>query len=509
MSTDALVGCVLAGALAALALGGLAVTWRRPFLGLAVLVVGMAVHNVAIMVLVRLGTPSPVIRGVQAWKEAVLVFLVATVVVQARRTWRDGWRPRLIWLDWIAIAFSALTIGYLAFQVSFGIGEATLAQRLVSVRLSVLPPLLYGLGRWLLPATIGDLRAVGLAIITTAAAVGVLGLWELWFVPTVRWVEWGAIGFSGWLGYSYQGPGGLPPNFFQSLSSGLALRRMVSTYISPLGIAYTGLLVIPMAAGFAYASRTHLRKWIPWVLLSLVTAGVLFSVTRLALLCLAAEFLLLAILFRGRQAVATSLAAVLAVAFVLYGYPLIGPVLTYDLTEVSSPTAFLRATHPTPVEPGHQSGGELIDQLLSAEDSSIRNHLDAIVHGVAYLIDHPLGSGPGSAMPRYGETRGPGESALLRIGGEVGVLGALLYLAMYAGALLVAWRALMLTQEGWLKRFGLIAFVGGLALVPVMLTSDVWGNFSVTFLFWWCVGLCASVAAGAVDRGLVHPVDPA
>jgi len=69
----------------------------------------------------------------------------------------------------------------------------------------------------------------------------------LWFVPTARWLDWGVNLFSNWLGFQYKGPAGLPENFFQTLPDGLLLRRMVSTYISPLGIAYTGLLAWPIA----------------------------------------------------------------------------------------------------------------------------------------------------------------------------------------------------------------------------------------------------------------------
>jgi hypothetical protein len=32
-------------------------------------------------------------------------------------------------------------------------------------------------------------------------------------------------------------------------------------------------------------------------------------------------------------------------------------------------------------------------------------------------------------------------------------------------------------------------------LIPITLTSDVWSDFSVTFLFWWAVGYSATVAS--------------
>ena len=51
----------------------------------------------------------------------------------------------------------------------------------------------------------------------------------------------------------------------------------------------------------------------------------------------------------------------------------------------------------------------------------------------------------------------------------------------------------------------MVAVVGGLALIPITMTSDLWGDFSVTFLFWWAVGSCASPAFGnAAARGEVR-----
>ncbi len=85
--------------------------------------------------------------------------------------------------------------------------------------------------------------------------------------------------------------------------------------------------------------------------------------------------------------------------------------LAYDLTEYSSPTAFLRAGADSSLDPGDRKGGELIEEALSAQDDSVRGHVRALIAGVAYMVEHPLGTGPGSAVPRYGGTDGPGESA--------------------------------------------------------------------------------------------------
>ena len=38
----------------------------------------------------------------------------------------------------------------------------------------------------------------------------------------------------------------------------------------------------------------------------------------------------------------------------------------------------------------------------------------------------------------------------------------------------------------------LTAFVGGLAIIPIALTNDVWGDLTVLFLFWWAIGYSAA-----------------
>ncbi|MGN6758903.1 MAG: hypothetical protein ACTHMJ_21230, partial [Thermomicrobiales bacterium] len=80
----------------------------------------------------------------------------------------------------------------------------------------------------------------------------------------------------------------------------------------------------------------------------------------------------------------------------------------------------------------------------------------------------------------------------------LGAIGGLLFLAIYllclGYGLRVAWTN---RQSDLIFAYALIALVGGLAIVPIMLTSDVWGNFSVTFLLWWVFGLIATLSQRA------------
>jgi hypothetical protein len=214
-------------------------------------------------------------------------------------------------------------------------------------------PLLYAFGRVFIPKGYPSLKGavesmyredliwVAKAVVGAGAVVGLVGLVELWFVPTSAWVEMGARLFSSWLGFEYRGPGGLPENFVHSTSIDLALRRMVSTYISPLGIAYTGILVFPLAMGLIAARRrVDLRPALVWWGLALLTLGILFSVTRGALLGIAGASLLLVLMLRRREVVIPGALTIIGVALVLYEYVNVGPLITADLKDVRLPAGY-------------------------------------------------------------------------------------------------------------------------------------------------------------------------
>jgi len=223
---------VLGAGLAVLALilvaAGLWLVLHRPFVGLGVLVAGMAFHNFLIMSLLALHTPPLLIRVVQGWKEVVLAVLTLLAAHVLWRAYQGGGRARLLPMDWIALAFAAMLVVYLLVPSRI-LGDANLLQRLAAFRTAALLPLLYFLGRVFSQPSGRDLSATSWLIVGAGAVVGAFGLYELWLVPTITWLDWGVNLFSAWLGYDYKGPAGMPANFFQSLPDGLLLRRMVFT----------------------------------------------------------------------------------------------------------------------------------------------------------------------------------------------------------------------------------------------------------------------------------------
>jgi hypothetical protein len=483
-------------ALAVLVLALVAATgwlvWRRPFVGLGVLVAGMAFHNFLLMVLLRLGTSAVLVRAFQAWKEIILVLLVVVAGMRVVKAYREGRLGRPIFLDWVAAAFLLIMLVYFALPSELLHSSASLQQRLAAFRLAALMPVLYALGRTL-EGEERDLSLSAWLMVGAGAVVGAFGLFELWLVPTRAWLDLGINQFSSWLGFQYAGPKGLPENFFQTIKGDVLIRRMVSTYLSPLGIAYTGLLVFPISVVLIDRQRRgSLGHIVGAFAIGLLLAGVLFSVTRLALFALVGEVALLALLIRRPLEYGLAAGVVAAVVVVVVLYPQFGPVVDRNLNPTTRPTGT------TLVDPG---------------DPSFVEHLRTVLADVTVFARHPLGEGLGStgtsanrfasgatASPDYA----PGESAILTVFVDTGVLGGVTYLLMYLLALFQSMRGFYAMPRGSIESaLPLAVLTGGLALLPITLTSDVWGDLSVTFLFWWAAGYSATLAVRRAARGAV------
>jgi hypothetical protein len=473
-----LVGIALVILLAALYALALRSIIRAPFRALGVLVAGMAVHNFVLMILLRLGTPGPLVRVAQAWKEGLLLVLLGLVLLMGYRRWIAGRMPKLRLMDLLMIALTAVVLVYFLVPASVLHGQASFSQRVLGLRVLILIPLLYLFGRVFPARQRSDLAWVAGLLLGSAALVGVFGTIELWFIPTRRWLDWGVNGLSAWLGFTYHGPAGLPENFFQTTAEGYLLRRLVSTYVSPLGAAYTGLLIVPIGVVLLFTRRAlpRLPWWFAAVMLDLLLLGIFFSVTRLALAALVGEFALLYILLRRRSLILHTLLVAGAVLFMIYGFPRFGPLLDRSL----QPVAHRGSVH-----------------IASSSDPSAREHLAQLINDLDFVRHHPLGAGLGSSIHRFGPTSGTGESAVFDVFGDVGAVGGLLYIVIYLAGMGFAGRAFYRVRTDPLQAaLPLTALVGGLALVPITLTSDVWSDFSVTFLFWWAVGYSVTLAAG-------------
>ena len=205
-----LIGITLGLLILAAFVAAVLVVVRHPFRALGILVAGMAFHNFVLMVLLRLDTPAPLVRVVQAWKEGLVLVVFVVVARLAYARWRSGALPRIQVVDLLVGLFAILAVLYTVVPHYFLHSNLSLSQAVIGLRTMLMIPLLYLFGRVFMPEDRRDLAWAAGLIVGAAGVVGLFGLWELWFVPTATWLNWGVNQFSAWLGYSYHGPKGLP-----------------------------------------------------------------------------------------------------------------------------------------------------------------------------------------------------------------------------------------------------------------------------------------------------------
>ena len=491
--------------------------WRVPFRALGVLVAGMTVHNLLSTLLLRLQTPPVLVRGVEAWWYGVLVVIGVQAIRRAARARREQRMPRLVPLDFVAAAFAVLVLGYAALPHSLVPERGNLNDTLVSLRAMLLLPTLYLFGRVFWTDRRDELLWVVRATLGAGIVAGLFGVFELWFVPSRLWVDWGLARFISRLGLSTSGPGGLPATFFEPVGANLGLRRMVSTYLSPPALVDAGLVIAPLAAAVLGPWRIEgLRRVFTWTALAASGVGMLLGVVHLAVVSVIVEFVLLALLLRRREVVISALAVGVGAALALLAYPGVGPLVDSRLDDVRPPAGYtlvrdavqtaawlgvpgLRPAGNRPRPPDTASSGSLGQPSPAGQDASLGETVSAWRAGLGSIVTHPAGTGLGSEVARPGSPAS-GESIFLRIAREIGVAGDVLYTLLYALVLAsgaIAYRRAH--REPVASGFALIPLVGGLALLPIALAGNVWGDLSVTFLFWWTAGMAASAWPGRVE----------
>jgi len=399
------------------------VSVRVARLALVVLIVGLAFHNLAMALLWDAGVRDTALDVVAGWKDVLLLVALAAAFWAARPL------PTLHWADRLALAYGAIVVVYWLLPQTWLDGDATARGELYALRHHLLPLGAYVLGR-LLPLDRIWWRRIGLALVGVACGLVVWGLVDVYLVPLETWR---ASGVPGWfeeqLGLAYECLSGLPENWILNTDEESPVRRLVSTFLSPLATAYALVVVLLLLA----AARP--RRWTIAVG-ALVFVGVLWTHTRAAFLALAAGLLVLAALRRSwTHAGLAAGSFVVSLAFIAV-FPAIGPQATYTATEL----ACLRENA---VEEGDAGSG-----ALDPGESSTASHWRALRDGIRTVAEHPWGFGLGNAgvsASRSGADVKAGESTYTELGVDTGVLG----LAAFVGWL-VALALALRRRSPWL-----------------------------------------------------------
>jgi hypothetical protein len=404
-----------------------------------------------------LGVRGTTLDVVAAWKEALL--LVALLVV----AWHVRRLPAVTAADVLAASYAAVIVLYWLIPQDLLGGEATSRGELLALRHHLFPVAAYALGR-LIALAWEERGRIGGLVVLSAVVIAVVGLLDLVFVSLQAWRDSGVPGwFAEQLGLEYEGLSGLPENWvFNTGDEENPIRRLVSTFLSPLASAYA------LVVALIYVVSRPFRWW--WGLLGLVLYGaLLYTHTRAAFAALALGLVVLAVAQRRALPAVIAVGTVVVSAAFLVAYPTIGPSTSYTQDEL----AWLR-------ENAREQGPTGRDPFPDEDDASTESHWRNLRDGVRVVLEHPQGHGLGNAgvvAKRTGVDIKAGESTYTELGVDAGIAGVVAFVLWSVAILLGLWR-----REAWLAA----AFVSVLALA---LQTDVIGIHWLAFTIWTAAGL--------------------
>jgi hypothetical protein len=436
---------------------------RRPVWILHVFVVGLALHNFAMAELYAAGVRGSALDVVSAWKEVLLAVGLAIVL---REHGSLRFRPALV--DWLALAYGTFVVVYGLIPEHVLGGSATHKGVLLGVRHDLLPVAAYFFGRGL-AMNAREARILGATVLATGAGVAAFGLVDIYAIPLDWWRHSGAPRwFADQLGFTDPGLSNLPENFVYNTGNEHPLRRLVSTFLSPLATSYLLVCGLLLATTWLTRLKPRLTIWVPTT--ALLFAGLLWTHSRSSYIALALGLFAFAIMRpQWRVGLAAAAVAVVAVGFAFAeAYPHIAPSSHYTAMELE----IQRGEAHTP------GAGPAVD-ANGVGDASTHEHLESLRQGISTVFHHPQGYGPGNAGSTAARTGAPikaGESTYTELGVDTGLVGGLLF---------VAWSIALLWHLARATAWLTAAMVAMLALG---LQTDIIGVPWLVYVLWPLAG---------------------
>ena len=449
-----------------LAVAAIAV-WRRPVVALFIFVVGLALHNAVMAALYAAGVRGTTLTAITAWKEILLAVALCRVGF-------DAWRARKLPFrfgvaDSLAVAFGALVVVYALIPQSALDGLAGHKAVALALRHDLVPVGAYFLGRSLLLRR-DDLRRLGWTLLGTAAVVA----------------GWGSSTST----RSRSGGGGRTASSTTSTATSAttttapacapsptapctACPRTSSTTSATTSRSCAGssrrfsvLLRAATSSSSRCCSGSALRRAVVASRV-LAAAGLLWTFSRSSLVAVAVGLLVLAAIRRRPWGVVAA-AAVIGVAIGwAHLFPKIGPTGTFTKVDITYQQAIGK-------------NGPKNFSAASENEPSLHSHWLALKEGVQTMIHHPQGYGLGNVGQTASRTATPlkaGESNYTELGVELGVLGALLWIA-WGLAVLIG-----LVRGGDARMAAAFA-----AILALAVQTDVIGDPWVAYCVWVFAG---------------------
>ena len=442
-----------------IAIGVILTAARAPGRSLIVLIVLLPFQTLLLAELFNLHAPELVVRYLAAWKETLAL---GVVLAGARSFIVSGRRADV--LDRLALGFVALTALYALLQEHFIPGAPTQTSiRLLGFR-ETAGFVLVLLGARHAPLGRDFAQRAGRAVLAVGALVSAVAIFEA--ISPSSWNHF-VVNTVGYPRYQEVVLNGSLPNPSNILSygylGGAQFVRVGSVFLDPLSLAW--YLILPFAVAVERAVRREGSLPNTGALV-LIAAALLLTQTRSAIL---------------GAAIAAALAYRPAAGRGRHWRTQLG-ILLVGLAVVAIPAAI------------GTGAVKRITQLGNSANADTAGHLRGFSQGLARMEALPLGQGLGTAAgtgQRFNVASDViAENNYLEVGDELGIAGAVLFVALTIALIL------------WLRRAGrgdpellvTAAWSAGAGLAVSAWFLQTWSVFAVAWTYWGIAGAALYLA---------------
>lgn len=432
----------------------------NPYAPLYFLIVWMPLQTGLLSFMADTGMGSDgLIRYLAAMKEVVALCWTVLLLVRGPRATLPFYLTDQIALILVCIATLYLIIPDRVFG-----SMSTPSLRLFGLRTAIVPFWAYFLGRTLRYDPQAVRRGMWLLVVV-CLGITVFGMLEFFFIPR-------NVLISGLIPYSVLKGGNIASYSNRDFSyiveyGGIEFKRMMSIFLSPLGLAYFLILPVSLALA-AQRFRTRIGGLWPLPVLFVLFASVILSGTRAVI------------------------ASVLLAAILLHmGKKIQRPVIMVSLAFLFISISPLKS---------------MIIDTVSLEDPSAKAHLFAYVMGIDQVFQHPFGIGLGQAGPNaifikggeglYGKVDATvQESLYLTMAVEQGVPTVILFLTFAAAVAWAARRCQRASTDPFERAWTTGVYLATIGFAFASIPTEHWVGFQSAFIYWWFAGMAVQRAA--------------
>ncbi len=407
------------------------------------IIFGLPIYTTTLSVSFDLGMRW-LVTLIQYSKETlILVFFINTILSINKR-------PVLCLVDKLVLSFLMLNLLYLVIPL----GSFPLYQKLMAFRNISFLVFVYGIGRFMNTGKVylNELFSfVGIMGIAAGSLVLIEFLTDTHFQTITGYATYNAYFFNqeptGHYGLSWT---------FENESG---YKRFASFFSNPLDHAAATLITVSMLLALTISSKNKIKLNQFTVLVLLATlASISFAFSR---------------------------AAFASYCMVVYMYSLVtNNKVVLKWANFALVTGFVILVF---------FGKDIYDHLIETvllQDSSSLTHVADWINGIESITAHPFGIGLGESgrVSVYDNLQTGGENALIIIGVQVGLIGMLLYVAIYFQILKMAYQ-MAKKGLGKYRKLALAILLIKIGLILPIMTSDIESYIYISYMQWMLCGL--------------------